>query len=68
VARHLLEAFRVSVRRACTVVGCQRATFYYRAKRRDLTPLRMRLRELAAARPRFGYRRLYILLRRGGGA
>lgn len=56
----------MSARRACAVVGCQRATFYYRAKRRDLTPLRMRLRELAAARPRFGYRRRYILLRREG--
>jgi putative transposase len=66
VARHLPKAFRVSARRACTVVGCQRATFHYRAKRQDLTPLRMRLRELAAARPRFGYRRLYIVLRREG--
>jgi putative transposase len=56
----------VSVRRACRLVGCDRATFYYRAKRRDPAPLRMRLRELAAARPRFGYRRLYTLLRREG--
>ena len=56
----------MSVRRACTVVGCHRATFYYRARRRDPTPLRMRLRELAAARPRFGDRRLDILLRREG--
>ncbi len=66
MARQLLEAFRVSARRACGVVSCHRATFYYRAKRRDPTPLRMRLRELAAARPRFGYRRLAILLRREG--
>ncbi len=56
----------MSVRGACGLVGCHRATFYYRARRRDLTPLRMRLRELAAARPRFGYRRLHILLRREG--
>lgn len=48
------------------MIGCHRATFYYRARRRDVTPLRMRLRELAAARPRFGYRRLHILLRREG--
>jgi len=41
-------------------------TFYYRTRRRDVTPLRMRLRELTAARPRFGYRRLHILLRRDG--
>jgi len=66
IARELLGAYRVSARRACGVVGCHRATFYYRAKRRDPTPLRMRLRELAAARPRFGYRRLCILLRREG--
>lgn len=66
MARDLFAAYRVSVRRACGLVGCHRATFYYRAKRRDPAPLRMRLRELAAARPRFGYRRLYILLRREG--
>jgi putative transposase len=66
--RELIGAYRVSVCRACGVVGCHRATFYYRGMRRDPAPLRMRLRELAAARPRFGYRRLYILLRREGWA
>src|SRR5215470_630939 len=66
MAGYLVAAFRVPTRRACHVVQCNRATFYYRSQRRDLTPLRMRLRELAAARPRFGYRRLHILLRREG--
>jgi putative transposase len=66
MARYLIEAFRVPTRRACGVVRCNRATFYYRAKRRDVTPVRHRLRELATARPRFGYRRLHILLRREG--
>lgn len=66
MARYLIEAFRVPTRRACGVVRCHRATFYYRAQRRDVTPVRHRLRELAAARPRFGYRRLHILLRREG--
>ena len=60
IAHELIGAYRVSARRACGVVGCHRATFYYRARRRDVTPLRMRLRELAAARPRFGYRRLQL--------
>src|SRR4029450_6954766 len=46
--------------------GCHRATFYYRTRRQEVAPLRMRLRELAAARPRFGYRRVDILLRREG--
>jgi putative transposase len=66
IAHELIDAYRVSARRACAVVGCHRATFYYRARRRDVAPLRMRLRELAAARPRFGCRRLHILLRREG--
>jgi putative transposase len=61
-----VAGFRVPTREACQVVGCNRATFYYRSQRRDVTPWRMRLRELAAARPRFGYRRLHILLRREG--
>jgi putative transposase len=67
MAGYLVAAFRVPTRRACGVVQCNRATFYYRSPRRDVTPLRMRLWELAAARPRFGYRRLHILLRREGG-
>jgi putative transposase len=66
MARYVIEAFRVPTRRACGVVRCNRATFYYRAQRRDVTPVRHRLRELATARPRFGYRRLHILLRREG--
>jgi len=43
-----------------------RAGWYYRHRKRDDAALRMRLRELAAARPRFGYNRLHILLRREG--
>jgi putative transposase len=43
-----------------------RASWYYRHHRRDDTALRRRLRELAQARPRFGYLRLHVLLRREG--
>jgi hypothetical protein len=38
----------------------------YRSVRPDDAALRARLRELAAIRHRFGYRRLMILLRREG--
>ena len=38
----------------------------YRGTRPDDTAVRVRLRELAAIRRRFGYRRLHILLRREG--
>ena len=43
-----------------------RASLQYRSRRDPQTVLRMRLRELAASRVRFGYRRLTVLLRRDG--
>ena len=43
-----------------------RASLQYRSRRDPLKALRMRLRELAASRVRFGYRRLTVLLRREG--
>ena len=41
-----------------------RASLQYRRRRDSQEVLRMRLRELAANRVRFGYRRLRVLLRR----
>ena len=43
-----------------------RAGHRYRAIRNDQAMLRRRIRELAAARVRYGYLRIYILLRREG--
>ena len=61
------EDFALSERRACRLVGIGRSTLRYRRRPRgDETFLRQRLRELATERPRFGYRRLHALLRRGG--
>lgn len=39
---------------------------YYRSCKRDRGELRVRLRDLAAVRVRYGYRRLHVLLRREG--
>jgi putative transposase len=58
--------FRVSERRACRVAGVPRSTCRYPSAARDQTALRVRLRDLAASRVRYGYRRLHILLRREG--
>ena len=59
--------YGLSERRACRLVGVGRATLRYRPRgRADEAALRQRLRELAAERPRFGYRRLHALLRREG--
>lgn len=43
-----------------------RWTCRYRCHPRDPIPLRMRLREIAAVRPSYGYRQLHVLLRREG--
>jgi len=63
---HLRSAFEVSERRACTVIGADRTSVRYRARRADDEPMRVRLRELASERRRFGYRRLHVLLTREG--
>ncbi|MEO7113333.1 MAG: IS3 family transposase [Polyangiaceae bacterium] len=59
-------AFRISERRACSLVGLGRSTSQYRARRKSSDTSRARLRELASERPRYGYRRLHLLLRREG--
>lgn len=56
----------MSERRACKMVAADRKTVRYRSVRPAETDLRTRLRELANERRRFGYRRLFILLRREG--
>lgn len=63
---HLRCAFEVSERRACSVLGADRTSVRYRSTRPDDAGLRLRLRELAGQRRRFGYRRLHILLTREG--
>jgi putative transposase len=63
---HAQTAFGLSERRACDLVGVSRQVARYRSTRPDDAPLRVRLRELAAERRRFGYRRLGYLLAREG--
>jgi putative transposase len=58
--------FEVSERRACTALGVERSSVRYRSCRPDDGTARARLRELAAVRRRFGYRRLHILMTREG--
>jgi putative transposase len=61
----LLEHAGVSERRALGLVGLHRSVRHYR-RLRDDGALRERLRSLAGRRPRWGYRRLHILLAREG--
>ncbi len=60
---HLCSSYEVSQRRACAVIGADRTSVRYRSVRPDDGIVRSRLRELAAVRRRFGYRRLLLMLR-----
>ena len=67
VAVLFLEGERgLSQRRACGLLTMHRSTARYERHRRDDKPIRARLRELAAEKRRYGYRRLHVLLRREG--
>jgi putative transposase len=65
---HLQAVMGLSDRRACSIVGADRKMVRYRSCRPPDAELRARLRYLANERRRFGYRRLFILLRREGEA
>lgn len=58
--------FRVSIRRACRAMLAPRSTYHYRSRRPEQAALRKRIREVAEARVRYGYRRIWIVLRREG--
>jgi len=53
-------------RRACQTTGFHRPSQRYRRRSDPQVELRMRLKELAAVRVRYKYRRLHILLRQEG--
>lgn len=66
-ASHLIEANICSERKACTVIGFSRSVY----RRKPLLAgqdkvLRGRLRSLSAEHPRYGFRRIWALLRSEG--
>ena len=61
------QEYAFSERRACRVMKVSASSYRYQSRRCD-DGLRERLVELAREKPRFGYRRLHVLLRRGGEA
>jgi putative transposase len=59
------EEYAFSQRRACGLLTVAVSNYRYQSQRSD-EPLRTRLVELARQKPRFGYRRLHVLLCRSG--
>ena len=63
---HLRERFKCSERRICRALNVWRATMRYRSQRKVAPELVADLRQVAMERPRFGYRRLHVMLKRKG--
>jgi putative transposase len=63
---YLRDVLQMSERRACSLIAADRKMIRYRSRRPPDVELRTRLRDLANQRRRFGYRRLFILLREQG--
>lgn len=62
----LKEVFEASTIRSCRLVMLNRSTFYEKLKPRNHDYLKIRIRDIASARPRFGIRRVWAVLRRDG--
>ena len=68
LGRRTQTVFALSTRRVSGLMMINRSTMNYRSRRDPQHALRVRMRELAASRVRFGYRRLTVMLRREGWA
>jgi len=66
-AAYLQRRHKISERRACRLVGLHRSTKRYRFVPADYElRLTKRMNELADRHPRYGYRRIWALLRNEG--
>jgi len=62
-----MSQYGVSIKRACAVCLQSRSGWYVRRKTKSLdAPLKSRMREIASTRIRFGFWRIFVLLRREG--
>ena len=64
---YAVESFGLSARRCCDIVNMPRSSYAYKKKHKpDEEEIRNKLKELAEAKPKYGYRMLHVLLRRKG--
>jgi putative transposase len=61
-----LKTKEVSERRSCQLILLARSTYQYRVRREPDEKFEAQVKELAFANPRYGYRRIHALLKRGG--
>jgi putative transposase len=61
-----MDKRKLGVTRACGLVGISRSLFAYESRRAGDIALTERMKEMAATKRRYGYRRIHVLLRREG--
>jgi putative transposase len=66
MTEYLQISYQVSERKACNALGFARSSHRYQSVADRQEFLRIRLRDLAAVRVNYGYRRLHVLLDREG--
>lgn len=66
LAHWFRDTFSVSCARACHLAQFSRAALHRKSRDKGRTALRLRMRDLAHATPQFGYRRIWVWLRREG--
>lgn len=66
MAHYLQEAYAVSLRRGIHITNVSPSMWYYKKRDRGDQLLRMRMKEIAAIRVRYGFERILIMLRREG--
>ena len=63
---YMVSHYGLRTRRACRLIKQTRSVQYYCSIKDPRQDLRNRMRELAHARVRYGYRRVHVLLKREG--
>ena len=66
IVEYMVSHHGYSERRACRVTRQNKATQRYRSRKDCRATLRIRMREIAEVRTRFGYRRILVMLKREG--
>jgi putative transposase len=66
MAHYLQEAYAVSLRRSLRISNVSSCMWYYNNRDRGDQWLRMRMKEIAAVRVRYGFERILVMLRREG--
>ncbi|WP_416365316.1 IS3 family transposase [Sphingobium sp. JS3065] len=62
----MLADWGVSIRRACKVLPFDTSSYHYKSRRTDPAAIKKRIKAICETHVRYGYRRVYYILRREG--